>query len=293
MSALKMTFNCGINEEAMILTDRGAVQPEASFIEGKQLAAWAHSSMPPAFWDGMMAQIREFDRDPGVRNELLAHLRQMTARIEGERLTEIGSAHADDVEGGAPQTAAHIHRGELLDYIAARTSEFALTLQDHLTGLLAMRAELEKLRDAASAALAIAHSFGQIDGSHHKGWVIDQMVRHLLGDDYEGWVAKHDAGEEGAPHLRMGHGGGAMSPERLAELRDMARLDPGDLPWSIDAYVGSYSQLLEGLRDALAHVDSIQRQLDSLHQAQAEEHEASRLRRLAESYQRELDKESP
>jgi hypothetical protein len=30
-----------------------------------------------------------------------------------------------------------------------------------------------------AGALEVARQFGHIDGSHHKDWVIDQMVRHL------------------------------------------------------------------------------------------------------------------
>jgi hypothetical protein len=48
-------------------------------------------------------------------------------------------------------------------------------------------------------ALKVAHKFGGIDGSHHKAWVIDQIVRALTGDDYEEFVANACAGENG-PH---------------------------------------------------------------------------------------------
>lgn len=34
-------------------------------------------------------------------------------------------------------------------------------------------------------ALKIAWSYGQIDGDHHKTWVIDQMVRELCGSEEE------------------------------------------------------------------------------------------------------------
>lgn len=39
--------------------------------------------------------------------------------------------------------------------------------------------------------LEIARRFGQTEGSHHKAWVIDQMVRTLLGSDYDAWVAAY------------------------------------------------------------------------------------------------------
>jgi hypothetical protein len=47
------------------------------------------------------------------------------------------------------------------------------------------------------AALEIAERYGQIDGAHHKAWVIDQMVRALTGSDYEAWVAHSKDGEDG------------------------------------------------------------------------------------------------
>ena len=47
-------------------------------------------------------------------------------------------------------------------------------------------------------ALNIAFSYAQIDGAHHKAWVIDQMVRSLTGDEYKTWIANHNAGEDGA-----------------------------------------------------------------------------------------------
>lgn len=42
--------------------------------------------------------------------------------------------------------------------------------------------------DGALEALGFAYSYGQIDGSHHKAWTIDQMVRALTGDNYEAFV---------------------------------------------------------------------------------------------------------
>jgi hypothetical protein len=45
-----------------------------------------------------------------------------------------------------------------------------------------------KASDRLVRAVEIAKSFGQIDGAHHKAWVIDQMVRTLLGSGYDDWV---------------------------------------------------------------------------------------------------------
>lgn len=47
------------------------------------------------------------------------------------------------------------------------------------------------------AAVEIARRYGGIDGAHHKMWVIDQMCRELLGDDYEAFVARCRDGDDG------------------------------------------------------------------------------------------------
>ena len=42
-------------------------------------------------------------------------------------------------------------------------------------------------------ALEVAWNYGQVDGSHHKMWVIDQMVRALCGseEEYHKWLEKY------------------------------------------------------------------------------------------------------
>lgn len=47
------------------------------------------------------------------------------------------------------------------------------------------------------SALEVAINYGQIDGAHHKAWVIDQMVRALTGDKYERFVASACVGQDG------------------------------------------------------------------------------------------------
>jgi hypothetical protein len=51
--------------------------------------------------------------------------------------------------------------------------------------------------DSIDQALDLATKYAMIDGSHHKNWVIDQMVRALCGDVYEAWVWAYEAGEDG------------------------------------------------------------------------------------------------
>lgn len=55
---------------------------------------------------------------------------------------------------------------------------------------------LSELSKRIDEALEIALNYAQIDGSHHKMWVIDQMTRKLLGEDYESWVAKYMFGDK-------------------------------------------------------------------------------------------------
>ena len=46
-------------------------------------------------------------------------------------------------------------------------------------------------------ALNIGFGYGSIDGSHHKMWVIDQMIRALTGEDYDRLVREFCNGEDG------------------------------------------------------------------------------------------------
>ena len=56
-----------------------------------------------------------------------------------------------------------------------------------------MRATEQKIVEA----LDLAYRYGSIDGEHHKTWVIDQMVRALLPESYDQWVANHNYGDDG------------------------------------------------------------------------------------------------
>lgn len=43
-------------------------------------------------------------------------------------------------------------------------------------------------------AICLALEYGMRDGSHHKMWVIDQMLRILAGDEYETLIHNHTNG---------------------------------------------------------------------------------------------------
>ena len=57
-----------------------------------------------------------------------------------------------------------------------------------------------ELKNRVSEALETIFQYGQIDGDHHKAWVIDQVVRKLLGSDYDAFLYEYendaDTGEQ-------------------------------------------------------------------------------------------------
>lgn len=55
---------------------------------------------------------------------------------------------------------------------------------------------IEKQDKIINEILEIAFQYGQIDGEHHKSWVIDQIVRKITGKDYGKWVAHYEYDEE-------------------------------------------------------------------------------------------------
>ncbi len=55
-------------------------------------------------------------------------------------------------------------------------------------------------QDNIDGALRLIRRYGGIDGNHHKQWVLDHVVRLLLGldnDAYAAWVKETCAGEDG------------------------------------------------------------------------------------------------
>jgi hypothetical protein len=48
-----------------------------------------------------------------------------------------------------------------------------------------------------SEAVDLISTYGMFDGAHHKQWVLDQVVRALLGDPgYEEWVTAFNDPDE-------------------------------------------------------------------------------------------------
>ena len=61
----------------------------------------------------------------------------------------------------------------------------------------AVMAKIHVTQQGMKDAIEVALSFGDIDGAHHKMWVIDQMTRKLAGEHYEELVAAACLGEAG------------------------------------------------------------------------------------------------
>jgi hypothetical protein len=63
----------------------------------------------------------------------------------------------------------------------------------------AWEAAAAAVRQDIHAALGLAVRYGQIDGDHHKAWVIDQMCRALLGttDAYTQFIHEACTGDDG------------------------------------------------------------------------------------------------
>lgn len=80
-------------------------------------------------------------------------------------------------------------------------------------------------------ALELAFSYGQIDGSHHKAWTIDQMVRALTGENYEKFINFYrftaDDGEAGESDTEVE---GSEDEEDFEDREEIYSWDEGGAP---------------------------------------------------------------
>lgn len=49
----------------------------------------------------------------------------------------------------------------------------------------------------ANETVQLVTEYGGVDGAHHKQWVLDQVMRSMLADKYEAWVAWYNDGPDG------------------------------------------------------------------------------------------------
>lgn len=83
-------------------------------------------------------------------------------------------------------------------------------------------------RERIAKALEVFFKYGQIDGSHHKAWAIDQAVRELTGDRYEDLIDHYQFGltdlEMLAKYKIMASGeyyDGDFTDEEIAEFEEV------------------------------------------------------------------------
>ena len=56
----------------------------------------------------------------------------------------------------------------------------------------ALLEENQKYKEVIDKVRNIAYEYGQIDGAHHKTWVIDQIIRELLGTEYDNFIKEYE-----------------------------------------------------------------------------------------------------
>ena len=59
-----------------------------------------------------------------------------------------------------------------------------------------LREKVKELEGERKRVLDLIFEYGQIDGGHHKMWVIDQIVRILTKDKYNEWIKDYVYDEE-------------------------------------------------------------------------------------------------
>lgn len=55
-----------------------------------------------------------------------------------------------------------------------------------------LQQENQKYKEVIDKVRNIAYEYGQIDGAHHKTWVIDQIIRELLGTEYDNFIKEYE-----------------------------------------------------------------------------------------------------
>ena len=66
--------------------------------------------------------------------------------------------------------------------------------------------EIEQFKEVIDKSVHLAFEYGNIDGGHHKMWVIDQMVKMLMGNKYDQFVKEYCNGEGGPNTYEWGTG---------------------------------------------------------------------------------------
>jgi len=67
--------------------------------------------------------------------------------------------------------------------------------------------EIEAESNKIDKAVEIISDYGGIDGGHHKQWVLDQVLKTLMGASvYQKWLVAYNNGEDGPDTYEWDHG---------------------------------------------------------------------------------------
>lgn len=71
-----------------------------------------------------------------------------------------------------------------------------IAIENILSELEQKDKQIQELEEENQKVLDLIFEYGQIDGGHHKMWVIDQIVRILTKDKYNEWIKNYVYDEE-------------------------------------------------------------------------------------------------
>lgn len=52
-------------------------------------------------------------------------------------------------------------------------------------------------QDRLDQILDLLYRYKSVDGAHHKDWLLNQIARAALEDEYQAWIQKYKEGEDG------------------------------------------------------------------------------------------------
>lgn len=79
------------------------------------------------------------------------------------------------------------------DKYIKHSEEITTDMNEDINKLLS---EIEEKDKQIEKVLDLIFEYGQIDGGHHKAWVIDQILKILTKDKYDEWVKNYVYDEE-------------------------------------------------------------------------------------------------
>ena len=75
-----------------------------------------------------------------------------------------------------------------IDVLEKQVEQLQIDLDDLYKSYQDVAGKLNDALEESEKVLDLISSFGYIDGVHHKQWLLDQIVRVLLGKAYASWL---------------------------------------------------------------------------------------------------------